>query len=93
MHLLIKIYTNRQRNLRERFSDCNCRLRRKEEGGIRRWKAIIGGAAVYFSVQTRSIQNKMIIEEIEEIDNDEDQQCIVLIKDSPDKGKGLFVTR
>ena len=51
---------------------------------------MIGGAAVYFSVQTRSIQNKMIIEEI---DNDEDQQCIVLIKDSPDKGKGLFVTR
>ena len=30
---------------------------------------------------------------IEEIDNNEEQQCFVTIKDSPNKGKGLFVTR
>ena len=32
----------------------------------------------------------MIIEEVEE---NQEQQSFVTIKDSPDKGKGLFITR
>ena len=41
-------------------------------------------------VHEASPRNKMIIEEVKET---EEQQCFVTIKDSPDKGKGLFITR